>query len=72
MNLRDDKPKSLSNPLIRQERLSAIHDKHVSSLNHFVQRMRRVRGLDDEIPYFDPADGGNAASCLFLLEAPGS
>ena len=27
--------------------------------------------MADEIPYFDPADGGNAARCLFLLEAPG-
>jgi uracil-DNA glycosylase len=33
--------------------------------------MRRERNLTDEIPYFDPADGGDAANCLFLLEAPG-
>lgn len=71
MKLRFDEPKSLRDPHIRQERFSAIHDKPVTALNIFVERMRRARGLTDEIPYFDPADGGNAARCLFLLEAPG-
>ncbi len=30
-----------------------------------------MRGLSNEIPYFDPCDGGINASVLFLLEAPG-
>jgi len=66
-----DEPKSLRDPQIRRERLAAIHERHVSSLTNLVQDIRRETGLVDEIPYFDPADGGNMAKCLFLLEAPG-
>ena len=38
---------------------------------HFVQLIRQETGLAREIPYFDPLDGGIAAKCFFLLEAPG-
>lgn len=33
--------------------------------------LRKQRGLSNEVPYFDPCDGGIRAHALFLLEAPG-
>jgi len=33
--------------------------------------IRRERGCGEAVPYFDPADGGVEAECLFVLEAPG-
>jgi uracil-DNA glycosylase len=71
VHLAFDQPKSLADPIVRKERLAAIREDHVSALNEIVERIRRDRSLADEIPYFDPADGGSTASCLFLLEAPG-
>ena len=40
-------------------------------LTAFVDRIRRERGCGEKVPYFDPADGGIGAECLFVLEAPG-
>ncbi len=34
--------------------------------------MRNERNLTDEVPYFDPFDGGISAKVLFILEAPGA
>jgi uracil-DNA glycosylase len=66
-----DIPKSLGDPTARKERLAAIREEHVAPLNDFVDKVRSEKGLASEIPYFDPADGGCQARCLFLLEAPG-
>jgi uracil-DNA glycosylase len=40
-------------------------------LEHFVSQLRQRKGGAFFIPGFDPKDGGLAAKCLFLLEAPG-
>lgn len=66
-----DQPKSLRDPLEVKSRLSRLFDPHVSSLTLFVETVRRESGLEREIPYFDPLDGGINAKCLFLFEAPG-
>jgi hypothetical protein len=71
MNNEIDKPKSLRNPLAIQSRLAGIFDPHISPLTKFVETIRKETGLNKEIPYFDPLDGGINAKCLFLFEAPG-
>jgi uracil-DNA glycosylase len=62
---------SLDNPHHRAQRLARLHEPHVNELTAFVDRIRRERGCGDKVPYFDPADGGVEAECLFVLEAPG-
>jgi hypothetical protein len=71
MNNGIDTPKSLRNPIAIQSRLARLFDPHISSLTHFVETIRKETGLNKEIPYFDPLDGGINAKCLFLFEAPG-
>ncbi len=66
-----DKPKSLGDSRHRAERFLRLHESHVNELTVFVDRIRHERRCGDAIPYFDPADGGVAAECLFVLEAPG-
>jgi uracil-DNA glycosylase len=39
--------------------------------SQLVERIRRDRGLDIEVPGFDPANGNENAKFLFLFEAPG-
>jgi uracil-DNA glycosylase len=41
------------------------------SLTALVSQIRRDHGVDREVPFFDPSDGGINARILFLLEAPG-
>jgi len=72
MNPAFDRPKSLADPSERFARLNAIREPHVAPLNRLVLHLRRVRGDARSVPYFDPADGGTRARCLFLLEAPGA
>jgi len=72
MKLTIDEPKTLRDQTVRKARLAAIRETHVAPLTSFVESMRHERGLKGEIPYFDPADGGVNARCLFLLEAPGA
>jgi hypothetical protein len=71
MNYGIDKPKSLRDPIAIQSRLTRIFDPHISPLTNFVETIRKETGLNSEIPYFDPLDGGINAKCLFLFEAPG-
>jgi len=66
-----DQPKSLGNPAERRRRLARLNEPHVASLTEFVERIRRERRCGDAVPFFDPADGGVEARCLFVLEAPG-
>jgi uracil-DNA glycosylase len=66
-----DIPKSLGNPRHRAERLAHLHDPHIRALTLFVERIRAERRCGDAVPYFDPADGGIDAECLYVLEAPG-
>lgn len=71
MTILPDEPKSLRNPDERAARLARVDEPHVLLLNQLVRRIRREVGLEGEVPYFDPDDGGTDAQCLFLLEAPG-
>ncbi|CAN5741158.1 uracil-DNA glycosylase [soil metagenome] len=54
-----------------QARLDRISEPHVAPLNEWVFRLRARLGADAMVPWFDPADGGVAATILWLLEAPG-
>lgn len=67
-----DCPKSLKSPAERAARLALIDEPHVAPLNDYVRRIRQGVGAEKQIPFFDPLDGGIAATCLFLLEAPGA
>jgi uracil-DNA glycosylase len=66
-----DKPKSLGYPVIRARRLRMIEQDHIRPLTELVHRIREAEELANDVPYFDPLDGGVEARCLFLLEAPG-
>ena len=61
-----DKPKSLRDPIAIQSRRAGLFDPHISSLTHFVETIRKETGLNEEIPYFDPLDGGINAKWVGL------
>ncbi len=61
MSLRSQR---LNNPKERSLRLALLHAPHVAPLTEFVQLLRRETGLRQEIPFFDPLDGGVTARCL--------
>lgn len=67
----EDIPKSLSDPAIRNARMSLLSAPHIAPLTHYVGKLRRITNKEKLIPYFDPFDGGINAQCLFLFEAPG-
>ena len=64
-------PKSLGNAAHRAQRLTQLQQPHIRELTAFVERIRVERACGDAVPYFDPADGGSTAECLYVLEAPG-
>lgn len=66
-----DYPKSLKDPVVKAARVKMLNDKHILPLSRFVDTIRKERGLTNEVPYFDPLDGGIYARCLFVHEAPG-
>ena len=66
----DDSPYSLRSEVERARRKTLLDEPHMGSLTAFVQTIRDETGED--VPFFDPLDGGVSATCLFLLEAPGS
>ena len=66
-----DEPKSLGDAKIREERLKLLNQEHIQPLTDFVHKMRKEKELADEIPFFDPLDGGVNARCLFVMESPG-
>lgn len=66
-----DAPKSLTDTSARKARRAALGQPHIAPLAAFVTRLRQAAGHADEVPDFDPFDGGVLAECLFLLEAPG-
>lgn len=41
------------------------------AFSELIEQIKKEQGLDHEIPGFDPKNGNEAASYLFLLEAPG-
>lgn len=48
-----------------------VGEPHVAPLNEWVRDLQGRLGPSAIVPWFDPADGGGAASILWLLEAPG-
>ena len=44
---------------------------HMSPLVSYVERGKAGRGIEYDVPLFDPCDGGVNSRILFLLEAPG-
>ena len=66
-----DYPKSLGDPNERERRRTLLREKHIAPLTDFVDQIRKEQNKKDEVPYFDPLDGGINAQCLFVLEAPG-
>ena len=66
-----DTPKSLGDERHRAQRFAQLYKPHIDALTALVDRIRRERGCGKAVPYFDPADGGVEAECLFVLEAPG-
>jgi len=72
MQLATDQAQSLRDPDVRIAREAAVWETHVGPLNSFARQIRQQTGVGRKVPYFDPADGGLNARCLFLLEAPGA
>jgi hypothetical protein len=66
-----DQPRSLRDVSVIDERMGRLRDAHVAPLNDWVLDLRSRFGDDAIVPFFDPDDGGVAASILWLLEAPG-
>src|SRR4051812_17821324 len=69
--MKKDEPKGLTDSSSRAERLSRLQQRHVQPLTQLVEEIRRERRCGPVVPYFDPADGGIKAECLYVLEAPG-
>src|SRR5687767_11197440 len=67
----DDRPRSFRDPAVLEARLARLDEPHVTSLNAWVRELRLRLGDQAIVPWFDPEDGGVAASILWLLEAPG-
>jgi hypothetical protein len=66
-----DRPRSLRERAVLDERLAQLDEPHVEPLNKWVRQLRTRLGDQAIVPWFDPADAGIAASILWLLEAPG-
>jgi uracil-DNA glycosylase len=49
-----------------------LREEHIAPLTEFVVRIRDTEGLGEEVPFFDPLDGGINSRCLCILEAPGA
>jgi uracil-DNA glycosylase len=67
-----DCPKSLKSATERQVRHGLVKEPNVAPLNDFVRNLRHETERGDDIPFFDPLDGGITAELLYLLEAPGA
>ncbi len=67
-----DRPRSLKDPEVREERKRLLQQtERVARLKELVKAMRDATGYGENIPHFDPMDGGVEARCLFLFEAAG-
>ena len=62
---------TLSDPDEQRRRRERLRESHIAPLTDYVEHLRKTLGCNQEIPYFDPCDGGINAKLLFLLEAPG-
>ena len=68
---RADYREVLANAVLLESRKARLYEAHILRLTEFVKQIRIEHGLSQEIPFFDPADGGSEAQVLFVLEAPG-
>ncbi len=67
-----DGPRTLKRAEVREEREGFLREPCIEGLTEFVEKMREEEaGQGENIPYFDPLDGGTEARCLFLFEAAG-
>jgi uracil-DNA glycosylase len=55
----------------RERRRRDLQLPHVAPLTALVDHIRKRERLQEDVPYFDPRDGGVNARVLFLLKAPG-
>jgi len=62
---------ALGDPDEQRRRREHLRESHIAPLTDYVEQLRKTLGHNQEIPYFDPCDGGINAKLLFLLEAPG-
>jgi hypothetical protein len=65
----DDRPRSLREANVRQQRKAMLGLPHVAKLTAYTAELRRDETLT--VPDFDPLDGGVDARVLFLFEKPG-
>jgi hypothetical protein len=65
----DDRPRSMRDAAVRQQRGDMLHLPHIAPLTDYAAKLRE-RNLG-EVPHFDPLDGGIDARVLFLFEKPG-
>ncbi len=61
--------RSMRSLAVREARRAMLYLPTIKPLTDFVGRLRST--YNDEVPDFDPADGGTNASILFLFEKPG-
>lgn len=66
----DDRPRSLRYRSVREQRQRLLDQPHVQGLTQYVHELR-AQEPKEEVPYFDPLDGGINARVLFLFEKPG-
>jgi len=66
-----EQPYALQHQSERKRRRRMLQEKHVRSLTVFVEAIRAERGLSNEVPHFDPLDGGVMSTILGLMELPG-
>jgi uracil-DNA glycosylase len=71
MSTDDDRPKSLGQPGVREQRIAMLGQPHMVPLVKFVDDLRRRWPAPNYVPDFDPLDGGVGARVLFLFEKPG-
>jgi len=66
-----DRVRSLQYQSEINERMALLHEPYMKPLTEFVEELRRKKGSQFYIPYFDPCDGGVNARLLIVAEAPG-
>lgn len=64
-------PYALKATQLREQRLSHVEDAHMAPLHALVGQIRAETSKHENVPTFDPCDGGINAAILLLLEAPG-
>lgn len=65
----DEQPRSLRDPDVRNRRIKMLSLPHMMPLTVFASQLRKQ--VQNEVPNFDPLDGGTEARLLFLFKKPG-